>query len=124
MAQTTLSSLLDAVRDHVSDSPTREKILDAGRQLSTGANRSALRALAKVWGVSQYRAGTNRSTTDIRRDVEECVIQGARELLQMTEPVVPEFLLDPLHTASMVKAVASLDGLPAGKQVDELRTLF
>ena len=61
MAEPSLSALLDALRTEVAESSERDKVVDAGRQLTGGMNQQAVRALAGKLNVRQKVDGNNRS---------------------------------------------------------------
>ena len=91
MAEPPLAALLDALRAQVAESSERDMVLDAGSQLAGSMNQNAVRALAGKWNVRQKVDGNNRTTTDIRREVEENVNKVAKRLLQIKEgAVLPE----------------------------------
>ena len=80
-----LSAVLAAVQSQVPKSAERDRVLDAGRHLASGANQKAARSLASKWGVRQRVGGVNRGTTDILNEVQDNVRRAAERLLQKEE---------------------------------------
>ena len=82
-----LSAVLEAVQSQVPQSAERDRELQAGRHLASGANQKAVRSLAGQWDVRQKVGGVNRGTTDILNQARGNVRRVAVRLLQ-TEVVV------------------------------------
>ena len=80
-----LSAVLEAVQSQVPESAERDRVVDAVRQLLSGVNQKGVRLLAGQWDVRQKCSGDNRSTPDIRNEVEANVRRAAMALLQKQE---------------------------------------
>ena len=80
-----LSAVLEALESQVPRSAERDKVLDAGRHMASGANQKVVRSLAGKWNVQQKVGGVNRGTTDILNEVQDNVRRAAVLLLQNEE---------------------------------------
>ena len=58
------------------------RVVGASRQLTTGINQTAMRALSKQWGVAQKQSGKNRTKQEMRNDIEGKIRDQANQLLR------------------------------------------
>ena len=96
-----LSAVYAKIDAQVPQSAQRDRVLDALRELDSGVNQKRVRVLAVQWGVRQKAGRENRTTGDIRQEVEENARRAATQLFEQEESVV---LSEPTTAANSARS--------------------